>query len=167
MRDGGIMKKRIIKYSCAFLVLALIVCIAYNYCFFYCIPDTQQIDINLLSHADYGYEYPSDVLKVRGDNGYYQYPLIMIDEKDDSEYKLVHNGLISYEIDDTRFLKEHKMDLVVFQRGQTHSEYHTSFALYKDGECIDYVVCTSLSESFSHRSSTSELWFYLKYLLSF
>lgn len=160
------MKKKIIKYSCVFLLLSLIVCIAYNYCFFYCIPDTQQIDINELSHADYNYEYPSDVLKVSGDNGYYQYPLIMIDENDDSEYKLIHNGLISYEIDDTQFLKEHKMDLVVFQRGQTHSEYHTSFALYKDGECIDYVVCTSLSESFNYRSSTSELWFYLKYMLS-
>ena len=149
---------------CILLVLVSIACIVYNYFFFYCIPKTEQIDLDKLTQVNYGYEYPSDVLNVSVKNGYYQYPLIMIDENDDSEYKLIHRGLIPYEIDDTEFFKKHKMDLVVFQRGQTHSEYHTTFALYKDGECIDYVVCTTLSESFSYRTSTSELWFLLKYV---
>ena len=70
------MKKRIISCLCTLLVLVSIACIAYNYSFFYCIPKTEQIDLDKLTQVNYGYEYPSDVLNVSGKNGYYQYPLM-------------------------------------------------------------------------------------------
>jgi|GEM_PF-1988351 len=159
------MKKRIILLCAAIAAaLALFLGAQHNYRFFYSVPDTEKISADMLALCDYNYEYPSDVLRSESENGFFQYPLAMVGD-DDSEYRLVRRGLIPYEIDDTQFLKENRMELVVFQRSGTHSEFHSTFALYKDDVCIDYVVCTTVSESFCGRSSTSEFWFLAKYIL--
>lgn len=153
------------------LVIIVLICLFFsaicihNYCFFYIIPDTSTIDLSI-TFKEGGYDYPSDIIKIKTTRGYYQYPLFTIDESDNCQYTLVRNGIIPYEINDTDYLKKHKMDLVVFQRGTTHIEVYNSFVLYKDGQAIDYIICTPISESFSRRASTSEFWFITRYWIN-